>query len=174
MTQWPDLRRVLLGLRWAVVGAVATRAYMPERQTADLDILVDPAEAPLVWERLHAAGWTQVSDLAIGGKVWAMPDGLEVDVLEGHQPWVDEALATAKPDSSGQPIIGLPYLVIMKITASRTVDLGDLSRMLGLATDSQLVAVRRAVARYLPEDREDLETLIFLGRQEMGAPPGEV
>ena len=60
----------------------------------------------------------------------------------------------------------------MMISASHTVDLGDLSRMLGLASDAQLVAVRRAVARYLPEDREDLETLIFLGRQEMGAPPG--
>ena len=85
MKQWPDLRLQLRGLRWAVVGAVATRAYMPER-TADLDILVDPAEAPLVWERLRAAGWTCISDLAIGGKVWAMPDGLEVDILEGHQP----------------------------------------------------------------------------------------
>lgn len=173
MKQWPDLRLQLRGLRWAVVGAVATRAYMPERNTADLAILVDPAEAPLVWERLRGAGWTHISDLAIGGKVWAMPDGLEVDVLEGHQPWVDEALATAEPDSHEQPIIGLPYLVIMKISASRTVDLGDLSRMLGLASDGQLVAVRRTVARYLPEDREDLETLIFLGRQEMGAPPGE-
>lgn len=172
MTQWPDLRLLLHGLRWAVVGAVATRAYMPERHTADLDILVDPAEAPLVWERLHAAGWTPVSDLAIGGRVWAMPDGLEVDVLEGHQPWVQEALSGAEPDSSGQPIIGLPYLVIMKMTASRSIDLGDLSRMLGLASDPQLAAVRRAVSRYLPEDREDLETLIFLGRQEMGGAPG--
>ena len=168
MRHWPDLRTVLQGLRWAVVGAVASRAYMPERHTADLDIIVDPADAALVWERLRAAGWVFVSDLAIGGRVWAMPDGLEVDVLEGHQPWIDEALATAQPDGDGQPIIGLPYLVIMKMMSSRTIDLGDLSRMLGLASPEHLAAVRRAVSRYLPEDLEDLETLIFLGRQEMG------
>ena len=40
MITWPDLRIVLQGIRWAVVGAVATRAYMPERMTRDLDILV--------------------------------------------------------------------------------------------------------------------------------------
>ena len=39
MNPWPDLRPVLTGIPWVVVGAVATRAYMPERATKDLDIL---------------------------------------------------------------------------------------------------------------------------------------
>ena len=40
MNPWPDLRPILHGIPWAIVGAVATRAYMPERATKDLDILV--------------------------------------------------------------------------------------------------------------------------------------
>ena len=31
IVSWPDLSEILAGLPWAVVGAVATRAYMPER-----------------------------------------------------------------------------------------------------------------------------------------------
>ena len=40
MNPWPDLRPILEGIPWAIVGAVATRAYMPERATKVLDILV--------------------------------------------------------------------------------------------------------------------------------------
>lgn len=40
MNPWPDLRAILQGIPWAVADGVATRAYMPERMTRDLDILV--------------------------------------------------------------------------------------------------------------------------------------
>src|SRR5262245_18737226 len=45
MQLWPDLRPILAGLDWAIVGAVATRAYMPERATKDLDILVSQQDS---------------------------------------------------------------------------------------------------------------------------------
>ena len=40
MNSWPDLRKILKGILWVIIGGVATRAYMPERMTKDLDILV--------------------------------------------------------------------------------------------------------------------------------------
>lgn len=40
MNYWPDLRPILQGLDWLIINGVATRAYMPERKTKDLDILV--------------------------------------------------------------------------------------------------------------------------------------
>ena len=46
MNPWPDLRQVLTGIPWVVVGGVATRAYMPERATKDLDILVSNCRRP--------------------------------------------------------------------------------------------------------------------------------
>jgi hypothetical protein len=40
MNPWPDLRPFLRGIDWVLIGGVATRAYMPERATRDMDILV--------------------------------------------------------------------------------------------------------------------------------------
>ena len=54
----------------------------------------------------------------------------------------------------------------MKLRSSRTIDLGDLTRMLGLASDEVLDQVRQVIAECAPEDSEDLEALIALGRLE--------
>ena len=71
-------------------------------------------------------------------------------------------------DAAGYPVLGLPYLVLMKMETSRPQDLGDLSRMLGLAEEDDLEKVRAAVTRYMPDAADDLESLIYLGRLEMG------
>lgn len=167
MNPWPDLRPVLRDLLWVVVGAVATRAYMPERATKDLDILVRQQDGDEVRERLIAAGYKIVSRLPIPGFLAQAPDGAEVDVILGSYPWQDEALAHVKRDPAGYPVLDLPYLVIMKLAASRLQDTADLSRMLGLAEDEELTRVRAVVARYTPDDLADLESLSYLGRFEM-------
>ena len=41
--------------------------------------------------------------------------------------------------------------------------------MLGLASEETLDQVREVIAKYQSEDREDLESLITLGRIEFGA-----
>lgn len=171
MHPWPDLRETLRGLRWAVAGGVATRAFMPERMTKDLDIVVHPDDMASMWQRLEAAGFRPGVPLGIPGRAVEAPDGAELDVIEGRFDWIDDALATPVEDPAGLPVLDLPFLVLMKLAASRTVDLGDIARMLGLASDAQLAAVRAAVARFTPQDVEDLGSLIFLGRQEQGLPP---
>ena len=168
MNPWPDLRPVLNDTPWVVVGGVATRAYMPERLTKDLDILVRRDDGDEVWERLEAAGYHYVTPLAVSGFVVRSPEGAEIDVILGDYPWLDEALAHPRRDPAGLPVLDLPYLVIMKIEASRVQDTADLSRMLGLASDEELARVRAMVARYAPGDADDLESLIYLGRIEMG------
>ena len=75
MATWPDLTDVLAGLPWAVVGAVATRAYMPERATQDLDILVTTEVAQEVRARLEGARFQKVQELAIRGERGARPPG---------------------------------------------------------------------------------------------------
>jgi hypothetical protein len=45
--------------------------------------------------------------------------------------------------------------------------------MVGWADDETLEKVRQAVARYSPEDSEDLESLIFIGKKETEIPPDE-
>lgn len=168
MHPWPDLRPILKGIPWAIVGGVATRAYMPERATNDLDILVHHQDGDDVWERLESAGYRRVSRLAIPGFLARSPAGVELDVILGDYPWLDEALAHPRKDPAGYPVLDLPFLVLMKMDASRGQDFGDLTRMLGLASEEELEKVREVVSRYAPEETDDLESLIYLGQVEMG------
>jgi hypothetical protein len=167
---WPDLRDILKGIRWVIIGGVATRAYMPERMTKDMDLLVHRSDSAEVFRRLVDAGYTPVSPLAVSGTLLRSPEGVDVDVLFGDQRWLNEALRHPGDDQAGYPVIALPYLVLMKLTAQRVQDWADVSRMVGWAGAADLDAVRAVVARYSPEDLEDLEALIYLGRQEQAAP----
>jgi hypothetical protein len=172
MNAWPDLRPMLHGIPWAITGGVATRIYMPERVTQDLDILVHRQDGDEVRQRLEGAGYCYVSALAVPGFLVRSPEGVEVDVLLGDAPWVGEALAYPRQDPAGYPVLDLPYLVLMKMSSSRARDVGDLGTMLGLASDEELAQVRKVVARYARAEAEDLESLIYLGQVEMGRVPG--
>ncbi|MDI6768882.1 MAG: hypothetical protein QMD04_04325 [Anaerolineales bacterium] len=173
MNPWPDLRPILKGFQWAIVGGVATRAYMPERTTKDLDIVVHEKDGAEVIKILEQAGYRVVSKLAIPGYLMLSPDGTELDVIFGKCRWLKEALAHTKQDPAGYPVIGLPYLILMKMSAQRTRDMGDLGTLLGWASDTDLDEVRAVVQKYTPEDLEDLEALIFLGKKEQEIPPLE-
>ena len=171
----PNLTDVLSPLPWAVVGAVATRLYMPERATQDLDIAVGAQDAPEVRRRLAEAGFAHQGELSIGGSSWRSPEGVVVDVLEVSAEWSRQALAEAEGnhDAQGLPVLPLPYLVLMKFQAGRVQDLADVTRMLGQANGEALAATRRLFARYARADAADLESLIRLGQLEMQPPPAE-
>jgi hypothetical protein len=171
MNPWPDLRPILKGINWAIAGGVATRAYMPERMTKDLDILVHQSDGETVIKRLEQAGYRIASHLAVPGYLMLSPNGTEVDVLFGNYPWLKKALAQPGQDPAGYPVIRLPYITLMKMEAQRAQDWADVSRMLGWASDADLDKVRAVVKQYAPEDLEDLESLIFIGKKEQETPP---
>ncbi|MBI4769069.1 MAG: hypothetical protein HY784_01300 [Chloroflexi bacterium] len=97
-----------------------------------------------------------------------------MDVLFGRYPWLGAALASQRRDPAGYPVIGLPYLVLMKMAANRGRDVGDLTTMLGWANAEDLEEVRRVMARFSPEDSSDLESLIFIGKKERERAPDEL
>jgi hypothetical protein len=173
MNPWPDLRPILKGIEWAIIGGVATRAYMPERMTKDLDILVHQRDGQVVIKRLEQAGYRISSRLAVPGYLMLSPDGVEVDVLFGNYPWLKEALKNPEKDPAGFPVVGLPYLILLKMESQRARDLGDLGTMLGWASDEDLDKVRAVIKRYSPEDVEDLESLIFIGKKETEFPSSD-
>lgn len=168
---WPDLTPLFGPIPWAVVGAAATRLYMPERMTRDFDIAIAVHDAAQARRRLTEAGYTQVAELSIGGARWQKPGEGPVAAIEGREPWWDSALAEAQHnrDAQGLPILPLPFLALMKFQASRTIDLGDLTRMLGLADEAGLAAVRAVFEEYAADDLEDIESLITLGKLEIDA-----
>lgn len=148
--QFPNLSAALANIPWAVVGAAATRLYMPERLTDDLDVLVREEDEA-------------------GAKARTRDIGFPVDILTGREAWTDAALAEAADNRDAQnlPILPLPYLVLMKFQASRVQDVADISRMLGQASQASLARVRTVFAHWLPGETEDLESLIALGQLEL-------
>lgn len=165
MHTWPDLREILK-VDWVIVDGVATRAYMPERMTQDLDILVSSDDGQKALKQLQSAGYIHIAALAIPGHHLRSPEGIDVDLLLGSGAWVGDALKQTSTDPAGYPVLSLPYLVLLKLESSRAQDVADISRMLGSASEADLNEVRSVIAKYSPQDSEDLESLIFIGKQE--------
>ena len=150
-----DLRTVTI-VPFVVIGGVATRLYAPERMTDDLDILVEAKNAAFLTADIERAGGSSRCEV----------NGMALDVLEEDAPWAVEAVANPAAAPNGLPVISLPYLVLMKMRASRGIDIGDLTRVLGAADDDAIAEVGRIIAAYLPDGVEDLEGLIYLGKLE--------
>ena len=163
-----NIKAIIKTTPFVVIGGIATRLYMPERMTEKIEILVLTEDADNIYRELAEAGSMKVGELSIGGSSWQLPDGSILDVLESQQPWVGVAIANPNIAPDNLPIIGLPYLILMKLQASRGIDMGDLTRMLGGADKTALELVRKIVKTYLPDAVEDLESLIVLGKLEMG------
>jgi len=164
-----DLRQILHKTAFIIVGGVATRLYMPERMTLDLDILVAAEDILTLEEELKTAGCQKQGDLFIGGSTWLLPDKSLLDVIVSDEPWIKEAIRHSRTAADDLPYIDLPYLVLMKLHSGPVQDLADISRMLGCADEAGLRDVRMIIAEYLPDDREDLESLILLGKLETKA-----
>lgn len=171
MMRWPDLTPVLTPIAWAVAGAAATRLYMPERFTRDLDIVVAASDGQAARRKLSHAGFQFSGTLSIDSARWQSPDGDLIDLIEGAESWWPTAMAAAQTnrDAQGLPVLPLPYLALMKFKASRTVDLGDLTRMLALTDDAALAQVRALFHQFAPDGSEDLESLIALGKLELSS-----
>lgn len=165
---------LLENIPYAVVGGVATRMYMPERTTAAIDLLVEPADFDRAIAQLVKSGYSrkaqslQFSDTRLGLIGQRLVSSRPVDLLSSSQSWVHDAIGSVRWEDKTLPIVDLPYLVALKLDASRSIDQGDLSRMLGFATDDDLDRVRAVVRRLLPADADDLEQYILLGRFEVG------
>ena len=162
-----DLRTITT-VPFVIIGGVATRLYAPERVTDDLDILIEAKNAATLAANLTGGGCQKLGSLSIGGSHWRLPDGMALDVLEEDAQWAEEAIANPASAPNGLPVIALPYLVLMKMQASRGIDMGDLTRVLGAADDATLAETRRVIQCNLADGVEDLEGLIYLGRLEYG------
>lgn len=167
--QWPNVTRILQETPFAVVGAVATRMYAPERHTHDLDVVILAENVEVARQKLSQAGWTQTAQLSIGGSSWRSPSNEEMDILEGREEWWPDAIKDAQENRDAQnlPIVPMPYLVLMKFQSGRSIDIGDISRMLGQADEDNLNETRKLFSRYEVDGMDDLESLIELGRLEM-------
>lgn len=160
----------------AVTGANAANAYMPPRSTGDLDLALRVSDLVAAGEALKAAGWEFLGNLQLyedlRGTAWRK-GGNELDLIGLPGDWGRAAIRDAQDNLlvAGLPTLTLPYVVVMKLISARPQDSADISRMLGPASDPVLNQVRAVVRRGRPDDTEELEQLIALGKLEWGTPP---
>jgi len=165
-------------IRIAVTGAVAANAYMPPRQTADLDLAVRIDDLEGAGQALRAAGWTLLGNLSLyedlRGTAWQL-EGKELDVIGIPGAWGRAAVAAAQDNKRVMdlPTLTLPDVVFMKLISARPQDSADISRMLGSAPEQTLQALRAIVKQGRPDDAEDLEQMIAAGQLEFGLTKGK-
>ena len=160
--------RTITAVPFVVISGVATRLYAPERMTDDLDTLIEAKNVERLSADLTGGGCQKLGALSIGGSHWKLPDGMSLDVLAEDAPWAAEAVPNLAFTPNGLPVVSLLYLVLIKMRASRGIDIGDLTRVLGAADDANIVETEKVIAAYLPDGAEDLEGLIYFGRLEYG------
>jgi hypothetical protein len=154
--------RATIGARFVVIGATTD-------QEERIEVLIALEDQGWVEAELEAYGALRTGALLDGGSTFRLPDGASLDLVARDEPWVAQALDCPQAAPNGLPVIGLPYLVLFRLEASRTADTTELERLLGHASKEQLSRVRDAVDAYLPDLRGDLESLIVLGRLAQGA-----
>jgi len=169
----PDLGAILVSVPWVLVGGLALRAYMPERMTLDVDILVHERDSARAQQALVAAGYRVTGELSIGGFSVQSADDAEppIDVLTRADRWLDAALAAPTLDPAGYPVLGRAYLLLLKLQAGRTQDLADVQRLLARTALAERAAILQLVEQESPELREDYESLCTLADLEFGPPP---
>jgi hypothetical protein len=172
----PDLDRILGDLPWVLVGGLALRAYMPERMTLDVDILVHERTSSLVRDAFIAAGYHITGQLSIGGFSVQSTTAAEppIDVLTRADHWLDAALAAPGVDPAGYPVLARPYLMLLKLQAGRTQDLADVQRLLARTPGAERATTRTLVLRESPDLVEDFESLCTLADLEFGPPPQDM
>ncbi len=161
-----------------LIGAHAAAAYAPERMTRDVDLFTMQSEYRVSCKLLAQAGYRKDADLtfvqtALGlfGSRW-FPEfgGPPLDLISTNQSWAEDALRRPPQFATdGDRVMPLPFLVLMKLDAARSVDQGDLSRMLGRLREDQLREVVAIVQRYYGHDPaavDDVRQYAEVGRWE--------
>ncbi len=154
-------------LRYVIVGGMASAYYQPARFTEDIDLMVLAEASTTVEQALSQAGWTQLGIISFGGSSWQAPTGELIDLLHApDQSWVSAALDFPIKTPEGLPVIDLPYLLILKLMATRAVDISDIVGMLQQASESEKQRIRQIMATHRPdllEDFDQFEAIAQLG-----------
>lgn len=172
---WREAEISLTPYPHAVIGAVAANEYMPARQTLDIDLAIAVTDQAAVRAHLMLHGWRWTGALEmrppLRGDAFVTAAGQPVDVIALPARFAPALAAAQRHRVDGMPMATLPWLVALKLHAGRMQDLADIGRMLGHQSAQMLAAVRHVVraSGATPEDMEDFEQVVALGRLEYGS-----
>ena len=153
-----DVLRCLSGVDYALIGGHAVTIHGHPRTTDDVDLLARSEDVGRIKEML---GGIRSRPLTIGG-VSIMVKGVPVDIVAPKQPWVGPAIDAAERTRYGK-VISKPFLVLTKLWATRgEQDDTDILYVLRAMNSQEKQQVRTLVMRFLPNDADDLESMLAL------------
>lgn len=148
------------GIPHAIIGGHAVVFHGHPRTTQDIDVLVTNQHLEAAAQALQLQNQRPIQ--IIGGIAGTLPDGTEIDLVSPDEPWVNDAVASAVNSPHGK-MVSKPFLVLLKLRASRGAqDDTDMLYTLKNMTDEEIDVARQVVAEYLPNDTEDLESMIMM------------
>lgn len=155
------ITKLLDDIPYVIVGGHAITIHGHPRTTDDIDILTYPQYVEEIVDKL---GLKVSSRLTIGGVAATTPGGIEIDVLAIDQPWLDEAIKSGENSKYGK-VISKPYLVLMKIYASRGIgDDSDVIKMLSLMDEKEQQLTVKLVEKYYNNMSDDINQMLELAR----------
>jgi hypothetical protein len=169
MIPTPDLAAILGGIPWVLIGGIALRAYVPERSTLDVDIMIRAHDEVQAKAAFQTMGYAITGPLTIGGFTAHPSDGgPPIDVLTSTATWLTDALEHPTPDPAGLPAMPRRYLLLIKLQAGRTQDLADVQRLLRGTSPEERAAMRAVIQGHAAELVEDYDALVTLADLEYG------
>jgi len=149
-----------LGLRFALIGGMAVILRGYDRATQDVDVLVldvdDVLPLLLAAFEKHGFGFRVADpiDFAKQNRVILLraPDGTGIDVSMGVLPLeleiIERSTQETLMDGISMPVATAEDLIIMKLVAARNRDLDDVTRLVELYPDLDVIRIRRIVTEY--------------------------
>ncbi|PDW00158.1 hypothetical protein CJ255_21040 [Candidatus Viridilinea mediisalina] len=148
---------------------MALRAYIPERMTLDVDIIIHADDEAPARAAFGAAGYRITGPLSIGGFTAHPSDSTApIDVLTSTAHWLEEALTTPSFDTAGFPVMPRPYLILLKLQAGRSQDLADIQRLLRGTSAEERSHMHAMIAHEAHDLVADFDALCTLADLEYG------
>jgi hypothetical protein len=147
--------------KYAIVGGQAAIYYGSPRSTVDIDII---ASSETIQQALKSFN-PPPSPLTVGGSTVKIL-GIDVDLLHYHDPeWLELLLAEAEK-KEGVRLVSKPWLLVLKLSAARYVDLMDVIPVAKGMTEKEVARARQLVMQYAPSELEDFESILQFGAVE--------
>lgn len=146
------------GIPHAVIGGMAVSAFSPPRTTNDVDFLISESDAGVAEEFGET---TPVSGNHLQG-VSVEVDGHPIDLMFLPDDLPGEVLSSG-PKVDGIPVLSAQALVLLKMKAARTKDVGDVVEILKARPGEQdRAAIRKFVKKYAPDVLDDYDSTVML------------
>jgi hypothetical protein len=144
---------------YALVGGQAAIEYGSRRTTVDVDILASSETIREVLQRLGA----KPDPVTIGGFTIVL-NNVDVDLLHWNDPvWLEDLLDAAVVQS-GLRIVSRPWLLFLKLLASRDIDIIDIQAVLRGMDDDEVDDARRIITKHAPTELDDFESFVALDK----------